>query len=917
MQKFQFNSKINLPTKIIFFLLALCLCQYSNAQDDCKCKTGEKITVCYYSSSKFCPPDNECRYTLDGEFMINSLGSKLQNPALFGPQGISKCPIILEVVEDVSTVEYLEQKECDIMFVGVFSVTTNGVFTPSSIPQSDFSTIKEWSAKCPSNLTIVSQKEAEPWGYKFENANINPNQPDPAFTEFSIFNGSFGEISLFNQGGTYQGVFTDYPSTGYSVLARDFLNEPTIVLDSLTNDIILGDIGVLCNGPGPLSVSPDIENDGDILACNLFDLGCKIATNSTTDFISICEGENYITSGGQVIYDQGVYVDSFLNMAGCDSLIYTLLDINILYDEIYTERICDDKEYVLPVGDNIYSQTNTIGTEFLESKEGCDSIVHIELYYFQSDTTYLYESICEGDTFHVDNIPFTESIFEIIVLQNKDLCDSFVYLDLVTHDIYNTQTLIYLCPGEFYTSMQGTIITEDSSYTEYLLSEYGCDSINTIIVSTHENYEYDEHYIGCSGDGFNMIIGDTVYNEMNPTGIEHLQSFAGCDSIIYVEYIFNPLDTTYLNKSICEGDTFFVGGLPFTQLGTFQVLLQNSYFCDSIVYLDLISHNTYNTQTEIDLCPGEVYVTTDGTILSDEGFYNEFLLSDEGCDSLSTIIITVRENFEVEETYLGCQNDGYSLHIGTKIYNESNPTGTEHLQSSYGCDSVVNISFTYQALDTTYLEERICPYESVEVGGIEYAGNTYETIILSSSNNCDSIVFLDLETYESEEVALEQYYEINLNASFTFDLPTIETSIYHWESDGKLSCNSCANPDLHIGDLPTSLQLIYTDEYNCTYTSNAEVTYRCTPFFSNILHVNSITEENRQFRIKALCSFDNYSLSIFDRWGALIYSSNDQQAYWDGTLNGSNVAQGVYIYQMKYTLRGQPKRVIGSLTVVY
>ena len=917
MPKMQLNPRFYISLQIIVIGLLQCISQYSSAQD-CDCKNGEKITVCYYSTNEFCPPDTECRYTLDGDFMVNSLNAKLQNTNLFGPEGISKCPIVLEQVRDVNTVAYLEQKECNIMFIGVFTDFDfqNGSFIPTSIPQSDLFTIKEWSTKCPANLTIVSQIEAEPWGYEFEDLNENPNYPDPDFTDYSIFNGTFGEISSFSQGGTFQGIFTAYPTTGYSVLARDRNDEPTIVLDSITNDIILGDIGMLCNGPGPLSVSPNILNDSDILACNLFDLGCKIATNSTTDFINICEGESYITSGGQFLEIEGIYVDSFINMEGCDSLIYTLLDINSLYDTVYTQRICSNDSYTIQVGSNLYGVTNTFGTELLESSEGCDSTVHIELYYFQTDTTYLVESICNNDTFFVGNIPNTETTIDVFLFQNKDLCDSFVYLDLIVHDTYDLQTQVDLCPGEVYYPSPDNIIFEDSIYIEFLLSANGCDSIQTITITTFENYEYYEYYEGCEGDGFSMNIGMRNYNETNPVGTEYLHSSAGCDSIIQVEFHYYQNDTTYLNESICEGDTFQVGNFLFSETNFSIVPLQNTNFCDSTIYLNLVVNKVYQTQTNVDLCPGENYITSDGTILTGTSNYLEFHYSEFGCDSMNTIITTSQENYEIEESYLGCQGDGFSTNIGGTVYSESNPIGSEFLQSSKGCDSIVNVSYIYQPLDTTYLFVQLCPYEYFEVGGEEYSGNLYETITLPSSKNCDSIVILDLETFESEEVVLESNYDVDLNSFFSFDLPEIETSSYIWNSDGDLSCDTCSNPILSLDNLPTMIELEYIDTFNCIYASRAEITYRCTPFFPNVIYINSTTPENRQFNVKALCPFENYSLTVFDRWGSSVFTSRDQGKYWDGRKNGKFVEQGVYMYLMSYYIKGQEQQKIGSLTLL-
>jgi gliding motility-associated-like protein len=41
---------------------------------------------------------------------------------------------------------------------------------------------------------------------------------------------------------------------------------------------------------------------------------------------------------------------------------------------------------------------------------------------------------------------------------------------------------------------------------------------------------------------------------------------------------------------------------------------------------------------------------------------------------------------------------------------------------------------------------------------------------------------------------------------------------------------------------------------------------------------------------------DTYSLKIFNRWGELIFESNDIHHSWDGTYNGKPCSPDVYVY---------------------
>lgn len=61
----------------------------------------------------------------------------------------------------------------------------------------------------------------------------------------------------------------------------------------------------------------------------------------------------------------------------------------------------------------------------------------------------------------------------------------------------------------------------------------------------------------------------------------------GCDSLVKADIqVFQPATTT-LNLQICESDTVYMGGKPYTQSGQYQSLLSTYLGCDSTVNLNL------------------------------------------------------------------------------------------------------------------------------------------------------------------------------------------------------------------------------------------------------------------------------------------------------------------------------------------
>ena len=60
----------------------------------------------------------------------------------------------------------------------------------------------------------------------------------------------------------------------------------------------------------------------------------------------------------------------------------------------------------------------------------------------------------------------------------------------------------------------------------------------------------------------------------------------------------------------------------------------------------------------------------------------------------------------------------------------------------------------------------------------------------------------------------------------------------------------------------------------------------------------------------------NYQMRIYDRWGELIFESNDYDYHWDGTYMGEQVQKGVYVYHFKLLdVKGEPHIYRGHVTL--
>jgi gliding motility-associated-like protein len=45
---------------------------------------------------------------------------------------------------------------------------------------------------------------------------------------------------------------------------------------------------------------------------------------------------------------------------------------------------------------------------------------------------------------------------------------------------------------------------------------------------------------------------------------------------------------------------------------------------------------------------------------------------------------------------------------------------------------------------------------------------------------------------------------------------------------------------------------------------------------------------------------DNFSMKIFNRWGEIVFFTEDPNEFWDGKLQNDHRVTGTYIYQIEF-----------------
>ena len=142
---------------------------------------------------------------------------------------------------------------------------------------------------------------------------------------------------------------------------------------------------------------------------------------------------------------------------------------------------------------------------------------------------------------------------------------------------------------------------------------------------------------------------------------------------------------------------------------------------------------------------------------------------------------------------------------------------------------------------------------------------------------------------------------------------------YNWTSNVDLSCTDCPDPMVTL-EMTTTFVVDITSAEGCvvteTLTVNVEEAPEVLVDLVNFLSPNG-DGKNDVLIFRGLENYRGNQLSIFNRWGDLIFSKPNYQIdgiYWDATWNGQPLPPGIYYYVLNIDVASKP--IKSALTIV-
>jgi len=130
--------------------------------------------------------------------------------------------------------------------------------------------------------------------------------------------------------------------------------------------------------------------------------------------------------------------------------------------------------------------------------------------------------------------------------------------------------------------------------------------------------------------------------------------------------------------------------------------------------------------------------------------------------------------------------------------------------------------------------------------------------------------------------------------------------------DVKLYWNTGANTS-GINVSKEGVYWIKSTSKNCGIkTDSVTVKYKncdCDIYIPNSFTPNE-DDKNDLFNPVFQCEYGYFSLTIMDRWGNIVYTSNNINGKWDGKFKGNLCPDDVYVYRLEAIQKGNDKKVI-------
>lgn len=318
--------------------------------------------------------------------------------------------------------------------------------------------------------------------------------------------------------------------------------------------------------------------------------------------------------------------------------------------------------------------------------------------------------------------------------------------------------------------------------------------------------------------------------------------------------------------------------------------------------------------------------TLNGVVFDTSGTYTQIISNSTGCDSLITLNLLINKKYSDINREI-CEGDNFLIH---GVYQTKEGTYRDTLSSSTGCDSVivVHLKVNPKPLLNLGVDRDICEYTQLLVSPgnfVKYLwqnGSVADTFVITTPGlywvkvtnalNCSSIDTLLINKINKIPTNFLKQNDSICELGKLLITPFVNYKKYLW-SDGDTSKTIITN---HLGQY----WLKVTDDNGCEGIDTINVfSKKC---LSGVFIPSAFTPNNDGkndfFRAIVSGPLMSFKLQVYDRFGQIVFQTNNSNDKWDGRNNGVLYSTSAFVWQCFYQFENkEPEYQKGTVLLIH
>ncbi|MGB0887241.1 MAG: T9SS type B sorting domain-containing protein [Vicingaceae bacterium] len=413
-----------------------------------------------------------------------------------------------------------------------------------------------------------------------------------------------------------------------------------------------------------------------------------------------------------------------------------------------------------------------------------------------------------------------------------------------------------------------TVITTDSC---------GFDTTEVEVVVFQKDISITPDTMICLGENVQLNVGLAISSVWSPS--------TGLNNANITNPLATPIVNTTYNVSIidingCAQDTFMEILVDVNLPDVYNPVNQAVCLGDSVqIY---ISGNEVNTYT---WSPNTTLLTPNDSITWAKPTQTTkyYVIGENGCntdlDSLEVVVNSAHVN--VVPDLVVCQNQDFTIWAtGGTDYLWTINGGTYSVDSSFSTSLTVPARYFIEITDANLCKDTA-------------------SVFVNVLDAPDLEIGPDIETFWGNEVIL---------------FPITNGTSYLWSPSIGLSCDTCLSPTVTASEASTYFMTV-SNSIGCLSHDTITISYSGIIYIPNSFTPNN-DGDNDTFRAYGIGIVD-YEISIYDRWGELLFKTENMTNGWDGTYKGKISKTETYIWKVKFTeALGASETRYGTVTLI-